>query len=80
VVEWHAAGKDWRTLATHAGYAAEDAARYVARYTSAQALYAAGATVAQVAGELDLPVAVAADYLAIMTEERYTAARRARKA
>ncbi|MGH2354381.1 MAG: PHP-associated domain-containing protein [Chloroflexota bacterium] len=80
VVEWHAAGKDWRALAAEAGYLPDDAERYVARFQQVQALHARGATLAQIGDEAGLSPILVADYLAILEEEQHSAAKRRAKA
>jgi hypothetical protein len=72
IVEWHEAGKDWRSLGAAAGYNLDDAASWIATFRQVRDLASRGATIAQVGGETGLPAHVAADYLEIVEEESHS--------
>ena len=78
VVEWCESGKDWRAMALAAGYDAADAECRVRLYQETKALAARGATVAQVAGELEVSPEEAADLLSVVEEQRDFATWRAK--
>jgi predicted metal-dependent phosphoesterase TrpH len=79
VIEWHEAGKDWRALAAAGGHDVAAAEEVLATFGRVQALAARGATLAHIAGETGLDVAMAAEYLDIVEEEQHSAAKRAVK-
>jgi hypothetical protein len=78
IVEWHEAGKDWRTLGTAGGYNLDEAAGWIATFQHVRDLHGRGATLTQISEETGLSAEMAADYLDIVDEEAHSARKRAK--
>jgi hypothetical protein len=76
IIEWHEAGKDWRSLAAQAGYILEEAEHSLRLFHQVRALQERGASLSQICEETGLPPALAADYLEIVEEEAHSARKR----
>ncbi len=80
VIEWHEAGKDWRALASAAGYDLDVAWSAIRTFQQVRDLAERGATLTEIATEAGLSPELAADYLEIVEEEAHTARKRRARA
>jgi hypothetical protein len=80
VVEWRESGKDWRAMASAAGYNSADAERLVALFDQVRNMNERGASPAEIGCETGLSPFEVADYLGVVEEESGFRARRAQRA